>query len=472
MSPYDPADTASPGYIPDLVPLLPTPGDIVAPGTASLAVRASAPGAGPATVRFFGRSFQAAPPPTFRIVVLPDSQYYSVSYPATFTSQTQWIKDHRSDMNIVCVVHVGDIVNNATVSSQWVNADAAMDILDTVPTLPVGLCVGNHDQYPKEDPNGTADFNQWFPYTRYQNRSWYGGHYGADNDNSYILFSAGGMDFISIQLEYDLAPSPAVLDWAISLLQTYSSRRAIVASHSLLDDNDPGLWTLSGTAIFNALRGQPNLGLMLCGHIPGESRRTDFGAGTIHTMLADYQDRSNGGDGWLRILEFVPADNVMNVKTYSPTLDRYERDANSEFSLWYAMGGASFVPLGEVSVPEGATEAAWTWQNRNPGWIHQWYATLTAGGMFVRFPVQEFSTTFTELDLNTDGHVDQADVAAFADCLTGPGVAYQLPGFPGQCTLTTGTDGTIPADHDKDGDVDQNDFGALQRCLGQTVCPD
>ena len=74
-------------------------------------------------------------------------------------------------MNVVYVAHEGDIVNTATTASQWVNANAAMSLLDAISDLPVGLCVGNHDQNPKEDPNGTAEFNQWFPYTRYQSRA-------------------------------------------------------------------------------------------------------------------------------------------------------------------------------------------------------------------------------------------------------------------------------------------------------------
>jgi hypothetical protein len=471
VSPYDAADIGSPGVVANLVPLYPLRGAMVPPSATSLAASAFTSGAENPTVKFYGRSFKTAPAAPFRIVLLPDSQYYSQSYPSTFTAQTQWVVNHRTDMNIVCLIHEGDIVNNATISAQWTNANSALSVLDSMSTLPLGLCVGNHDQNPKEDPNGTVEFNQRFPYTRYQSRAWYGGHYGTNNDNNYILFSAGGMDFISIQLEYNPSPDPAVLDWAVNVMRTYSNRRAIVASHSLLDDNDPGLWTLSGTAIFNALRNEPNLGLMACGHIPGESRRTDFVAGnTIHTLLADYQDRANGGNGWLRILEFAPADNVINVRTYSPSLDQYETDANSEFSLWYTMGGASFTQLAEVAVPAGGTPATFTWERLTPGWIYQWYATASTGQMFIKFPVQEFTTSFDELDLNRDGGVDQDDVTLFMNCFTGAGIPYQLPAFPIACTLTPGTDGTIPVDRDKDDDVDQDDFGSLQRCLGQAVC--
>ena len=56
----------------------------------------------------------------------------------------------------------------------------------------------------------------------------YGGHYGGDNDNHYSFFSASGMDFIVIYLEYDTSANPAVLAWANNLLQTYSDRRGII----------------------------------------------------------------------------------------------------------------------------------------------------------------------------------------------------------------------------------------------------
>jgi hypothetical protein len=104
--------------------------------------------------------------------------------------------------------------------------------------------------------------------------------------------------------------------------------------------------------------------------------------------------------------------------------------------------------------------------------MHQWYASATNGQFFVKFPVQEFMTAFAEMDLSLDGDVDSEDVALFVDCFTGPEIPYQLPAFPGGCTLSADADGTIPGDHDRDLDVDQEDFGVLQRCLGETVCPD
>ena len=140
------------------------------------------------------------------------------------------------------------------------------------------------------------------------------------------MFSAGGMDFIVVNLDYNSGPSADVLTWADGLLQTHSDRRAIVVSHSMLNTN--GSWTSAGLAIYNALEGNENLFLMLCGHMHGEAMRTETATNgnTVHVVLADYQDASNYGNGWLRIMEFSPANDEITVSTYSPTLSQYGAD--------------------------------------------------------------------------------------------------------------------------------------------------
>ena len=50
-------------------------------------------------------------------------------------------------------------------------------------------------------------------------------------------------------------------------------------------------------------------------------------------MLADYQERRNGGDGWMRLIEFDGTNDQINIKTYSPTLDQFQVDSNSQFTL-------------------------------------------------------------------------------------------------------------------------------------------
>ena len=78
------------------------------------------------------------------MVMLPDTQQYSRSFPELFYAQTQWIKENRDKENIVFVTHVGDVVNDRKKdTNQWVVAHKAMSVLDGV--VPWGVAIGNHD---------------------------------------------------------------------------------------------------------------------------------------------------------------------------------------------------------------------------------------------------------------------------------------------------------------------------------------
>jgi hypothetical protein len=273
-------------------------------------------------------------PTSFTIIVLPDTQYYTSSYPDIFTNQTQWIVAHREAFNIVYVGHEGDIVNTARSTTQWKRADTSMSYLeDPITTglpdgIPYSVVRGNHDI-------GNL-FDLYFGVARFNRRSYYGGHYSDNNQNNYVLFDVGDLHYISISLDYN--PDTEELNWTESVLQTHSDRSAIIISHSILD-NPAGDWTTPGLNIYNTVKDCSNVFLMLCGHMHYEARRKDTYNGTIiHTLLADYQDYPNGGNGWLRIMEFWPDTNEIKVKTYSPYLNQYKTDPDSEFTISYDTG--------------------------------------------------------------------------------------------------------------------------------------
>jgi len=270
-------------------------------------------------------------PPSFTIIVLPDTQNYALFYPDIFTNQTEWIVKNRETLNIFYVGHEGDIVNNARSITQWNRASTSMSYLeDPITTdlpdgIPYSIIRGNH--------NVGMLFNLYFSVARFKGRSYYGGHYSYTNQNNYVLFDVGELHYISISLDFN--PDTNELRWAENILQTHKDRKAIIISHSILD-NRTGDWTTPGLHIYNAVKDQPNVFLMLCGHNHYEARRTDtYNGHTIHTLLADYQDYPNGGDGWLRIMEISPATNEIHVKTYSPYLNQYQTDPDSEFTLTY-----------------------------------------------------------------------------------------------------------------------------------------
>lgn len=47
--------------------------------------------------------------------------------------------------------------------------------------------------------------------------------------------------------------------------------------------------------------------------------------------------QKNGGNGWLRIMKFLPAKNKIAVTTYSPVLKQYAKDAQNQFELEWPM---------------------------------------------------------------------------------------------------------------------------------------
>ena len=53
----------------------------------------------------------------------------------------------------------------------------------------------------------------------------------------------------------------------------------------------------------------------------------------MHQMLSDYQVRVDGGEGYLRLLELLPDGRTLQVKTYSPWLERYLTGPEHQFTL-------------------------------------------------------------------------------------------------------------------------------------------
>ena len=146
-----------------------------------------------------------------------------------------------------------------------------------------------------------------------------------------------------VHMEYDVrakASYQVILDWADALLKAYPNRRAIVTSHWIINTGNPASFSAQGQDIYDALKNNPNLFLMLCGHVPGEGQRSDtFQGRTVYSVLQDYQGRVNGGDGWLRYFVFSPANNTISAKTYrvsnpvNPAAGAYETDTDSQFTL-------------------------------------------------------------------------------------------------------------------------------------------
>ncbi|MDB6024549.1 MAG: phosphohydrolase [Verrucomicrobiales bacterium] len=364
------------------------------------------------TIEFFGRATDD-PGPDFTLVAFPDTQYYSAErfggLKEMFYAQTEWVISNRVPYNIAYVAHLGDISDSGDIKSgspnttEWRNSTNAMYRMES-PTrtllqfgIPYGTAVGNHDQEPNGDADGTTTFfNLYFGVSHFTGRPYYAGHYGTNNDNHFDFFSAGGLDFVVLYFEYDTNATPAVLAWGNEVLRTNADRRAIIVTHNFGNTSTPLTFSKQGAAIYNALKTNSNVFLMLAGHVTGEGSRVDtFNGNTIRTFVSDYQGWTNGGNGLMRLMEFSPQRNQVVVQTYSPWTGAYETNTESEFFFNYDMqkSASPFELIATRSNVSPSAIVSTGWPNRQPDTTYEWYAVVTdSSGNTTTGPLWRFST--------------------------------------------------------------------------------
>lgn len=281
-----------------------------------------------------------------------------------------WIVDNIDTLNIKMVMGVGDLVENdgkitndydgdQTSKSQWDYVSKAFSKLDG--KVPYIAATGNHDYSIDRQGNRSSMYSQFFTTERnhlnqkylVQNSRNEQGQPTLEN-SAYELKGLNGKDYLFMTVEY--APRDTVLTWAknVAALPQYKNHRVILATHEFLNAKDARttgdikwIWwepynvdnmiqkspriTLpganNGQQIWDKLvQPSSNIEMVLCGHISGEGYRKDKNASgkTVHQMLFDAQSmggghrEGNGGDGWLRIIEFFPDGKTVKVKTFSP----------------------------------------------------------------------------------------------------------------------------------------------------------
>jgi hypothetical protein len=237
----------------------------------------------------------------FKIVVIGDVQNHQSGL-SSLTSSIVSMSD------VAFVAQMGDVSNNCT-TGEYNVTDPAFDLLITgAVKVPYGVVPGNHDS--------CSTFENYYGISRWDGSTspvYPAGYYkgSLDNRNHYFFFSADGMDFIIFFLQY--SPTAAVFTWANNLMAANVSRRAIVVSHNILNYNDA--WVNQTT--YTSLSANPNLFLMLCGHMhaasDGEALRTETRTSMdpVHIIMTDYQDM---GSNMLRTLTFSPASDTITVQ--------------------------------------------------------------------------------------------------------------------------------------------------------------
>ena len=309
---------------------------------------------------------------SFSMIMVPDPQSY-VKFAANqplFELQTAWIAQNIKRLNIKAALFTGDMVeqNNKLISAplpneyngdqtsrqQWEAISRGLARLDN--RLPYIACQGNHDlgyiaaeyRYSMMPDYIYPERNTAFEKTLVSTGLNYEGIHTMENSAFEFHDKAWG-DLLIISFEF--APRDEALDWARQLIESerFVNHKVIILTHSFLATNGeriveegykltPRNWA---QAVWDKLiYPSKNIKMVLCGHTgnppkikdgekvnyqPTTCYRVDKAADghEVVQMMFNSQNgdgswNGNGGDCWLRILEFRPDGKTIGVRTFSP----------------------------------------------------------------------------------------------------------------------------------------------------------
>lgn len=294
------------------------------------------------------------------LVLVPDPQTYvkfSRNQPL-LELMTAWISENTEKLNVQMVLCTGDLVEHNDMlnpdgrngdqpsKSQWESVAEAFERLDG--RVPYISGTGNHDFGFKSAENRQTFYDHYFPVDKNFQTQKLLREVGFNGDGNpsltnavYEQTSPHGQKLLFMVLEF--APRDAVLEWAKKVVdqEKYKDHFVILLTHSYLNSKSEHIETEGypltdrnyGLAIWKKLvQPSKNIRLVLSGHIAVPDNvlghigfRTDKNAAgkKVNQMLFNAQAlgggwHGNGGDGWLRYLEFLPDGKTVKVKTFSP----------------------------------------------------------------------------------------------------------------------------------------------------------
>ncbi|MDD7886168.1 metallophosphoesterase [Flavivirga sp. 57AJ16] len=299
-------------------------------------------------------------PDSWTLILLPDPQSYMKfgRNQGVFELMTGWIEENINTLNIKMVLCTGDLVEqnellvtdningNRPSREQWMAISRAFDKLDG--KVPYILAAGNHDFGYKNIENRKSNYNTYFPAHRNLLNAQLLREvtYNIDGiptleNSAFEFISPHDRKFLFLNLEF--APRETVIEWGQSLTsrKEYKNHTIVVLTHSYLNaqnehiekENYPIKDGNYGKAIWEKLvKPSTNIQMVFSGHIgaPNDFKahvgyRTDINhAGkkvnqiTFNAQALGGGWNGNGGNGWLRILEFLPDKKTVEMHTFSP----------------------------------------------------------------------------------------------------------------------------------------------------------
>lgn len=297
-------------------------------------------------------------PGAWTMVLFPDTQNY-VKYERNqplLDLMAGWVVENRNKLNVQLALHVGDMVEqNALLNPdglsgdqpgklQWEAVARSMGKFDT--KLPFIAATGNHDYGVTNIEYRRTEYERYFPvdknyFSRQMLRDVAIEPDGTPTlvNATYEFIAPDDRKFLIMVLEF--APRDAVIQWARQTVdaEKYRDHSVILLTHAYLNrssqhiqsENYPLTDRNYGAAIWEKLvKPSKNIRMVICGHIAAPDDpaahvgfRTDNNAAgkKVYQMAFNAQAlgggwQGNGGDGWLRLLEFNGV--KVTAMTFSP----------------------------------------------------------------------------------------------------------------------------------------------------------
>lgn len=312
-----------------------------------------------ATLKDLGEAKLSNPDST-SLIVFGDTQTYTqfaINQPI-LDMMAEWVVAQRNKLKIKGVLCTGDLVQyngilterphicDQTNVQMWEAVKRAFDKFNNL--IPYIVTAGNHDYgykwseteqtfFPKYFNASNSRLNREMLIATAPNRA---GIHSLENSAS--LLDIGGKWGKVLVITLEFKPREEVLKWAKSVLdkEEYANTRAIILTHHFIE-SDASIskrknYKIAGCSpieIWEKLISKcPNVVMTVSGHVCKDTSFasasatnvfTNDAGGKVFALMFNPQRlgggfTGNGGDGWLRILEFLPDGETVKASTYSP----------------------------------------------------------------------------------------------------------------------------------------------------------
>lgn len=287
------------------------------------------------SVRFY--LAKAPVDPRFTIAVMPDTQQEVLKAgDGRLRNRSTWLVANRKKLDLRYVSHTGDFVNWDTSDHlQYQRAAAGLKpLLDA--KIPTSTSIGNHDTA-ATCPGGSACdasltrvlFRNTTTYNRYLGTGpldQEGAYEAGKVDNTYHVFTAGGVSWLVLNLE--LWPRKSVVSWAGQVVANHPKHNVLVVTHSYLtgaggiNKTSGGYGDTTGRYLYDHLIARyANIRMVFSGHVGTAKHRVDRGVkgNRIDSyLLAMHSDTTNP----MRLLTIDTAAGTLRAGVYAPWTDK------------------------------------------------------------------------------------------------------------------------------------------------------